>query len=190
MAFIYRSATANFVIDTPIVGLPASANIIYVSNTEDPKYNGVYILENPQAETYLQKWRNTIDNNLYIEQVQPVEDRGFFFSAVYGIRDQYFVSLSQSNPSDGYYSVLSRPYLAQSGIGSSPDQWYWTPWDGRYVSVCNAIYDEEGNVMNLICTTAGGQVTGQGLQGKTPQTRAFNVFIPPRVLVSGKYFVS
>lgn len=190
MGFIYRSAEANFFIDTPIIGLPLSTNIIYVSNTENPRYNGVYILENPESKTYLQKWRNTIYSNLYIQQVQGISNRGFYFSSVFGIKDEYFVALSQANPSDGYYSVLSTPYIAQSGIDSTPDQWYWSSFDGRYPSTCQAFYDEEGNFMNMLCTTAGSQLTGQGLQGRTPQTKAFNVSIPPRVLVSGKYLVS
>lgn len=185
MAYIYRSPNGNFVVDTPVVGVGTS-EIITVNVSGEQKYNGVYFLQNPQSPQTSQIWQNT-QYQTYIQCVQTrQESEAGSRNAAFGIIDPSYNQLVQQNPSDGYYQVLRMPYIAVSGLNSLPEQWYWDKFIGLLPPFCSAP-SEDGLV---ICTTNGSMATGEGIAGGRPQSKKFTVFIPSRVLVSGKSFVS
>jgi len=184
MAYIYRSPNGNFVIDTPIIGVGTS-EVITVNISGDRKYNGVYFLENPGAPQTSQIWKNT-QYETYIQCVQTREaNEAGSQNAAFGIIDPSYNQLVQENPSDGYYAVLRMPYIATSGLNTLPEQWYWDKFIGLFPPFCSAPSE-----FGVICTNNGSVRTGEGVPGGIPQSRKFVVSIPPRVLVSGKFFVS
>jgi len=136
MAYIYRDPHTNFYVDTPIIGIGGTTNIIFISNSEDPKYNGMYVLENPYGQPMDQKWKNTA-NSIYISRVSDIGNRGGWYAAVYGIKDPSYDALVNANPSDGYYVILRMPYIALSGISSEPQNWYWTKFRGLWPAICS-----------------------------------------------------
>lgn len=172
MAFIYRSLQDNFVVNTPVIGLPSDILLVNISGA-NPKYNGAYLFLAKDSSKYIEIknevypgfttewvsiWLNTNSQDMFIAKKNSPYPYLFYYDLI----DISYRSLR----SDSNYTLLYQPYFAVQDTTYDEE----IPWDKNI----------------LVYPATSGPLSGlNAVPGGNPTSKNYSLNIPNRILVSG-----
>lgn len=185
MAFIYRSLQDNFVVNTPVIGLPSDILLVNISGAS-PKYNGAYLFLPKDSSKYIEIknevypgfttewvsiWLNTNSQDMFIAKKNSPYPYLFYYDLI----DISYRSLR----SDSNYTLLYQPYFAVQDTTYDEEA-------AEYYGEAYNPYEIPWDKNILLYPATSGPLSGlNAVPGGNPTSKNYSLNIPNRILVSG-----